>query len=121
MTDSAQAVADAPAETQVSTQRRAKNRKKPKRQPRYHVILWNDEEHSFEYVIRMMTRLFGHPAEKGFQIADEVHRRGRAICMTTTLELAELKRDQIHGFGPDGRIAACKGSMWATVEPEVGD
>ena len=51
------------------------------------------------YVIAMMQTVFGHPPTKGFQIAEEVHLRGRAIVLTTTKEHAELKRDQIHAFG----------------------
>src|SRR5688572_24094961 len=91
-------------------------KKKPRRQPRYNVILWNDDDHTFEYVIRMMMDLFRHSPEKGFLIAKEVDSTGRAICLTTTLEHAELKRDQIHAFGPDDTIARCKGAMSATIE-----
>jgi ATP-dependent Clp protease adaptor protein ClpS len=40
--------------------------------------------------------------------------------LTTTKEHAELKRDQIHAYGRDGLIERCKGSMWATIEPETG-
>src|SRR4051812_16906521 len=72
--------------------KRTDKKKKPKRQPPYHVILWNDDDHTYEYVIRMMQKLFGHPVEKGMQIATEVDARGKAIVMTTTRELAELKR-----------------------------
>jgi ATP-dependent Clp protease adaptor protein ClpS len=50
-------------------------------------------------------------------MAWEVHTQGRVIVLTTTLELAELKRDQIHAFGPDPLIPRCKGSMSATIEP----
>jgi|SRR5438105_5889329 len=90
---------------------------KTKRQPPYNVILLNDDDHSYEYVIRMLQQLFGHPPEKGFQLAKEVDTSGRVIVMTTTMELAELKRDQIHAFGPDPLIPRCKGSMSATIEP----
>ena len=93
------------------------DKKKPKKQPRYHVILWDDSEHSYDYVVLMMKQLFRHPIETGFQIAKEVDQSGRAICLTTTLEHAELKRDQIHAFGKDELIARCKGSMSATIEP----
>lgn len=95
--------------------------RKPKRQPRYQVILWNDNDHSYEYVMMMMKELFRLPLEKGFQVAKEVDSSGRAICMTTTRELAELKRDQIHAYGKDSMIARCKGSMSATIEPVPGD
>ena len=32
-------------------------------------------------------------------------------------ELAELKQEQIHAFGPDRLIDHCKGSMSADIEP----
>jgi ATP-dependent Clp protease adaptor protein ClpS len=88
-----------------------------KRQPPYHVILLNDDDHTFEYVIIMLKELFGHPVEKGFQIAEEVHNRGRAIVLTTSREHAELKQDQIHAYGADPLSAKSKGSMTAVIEP----
>ena len=100
--------------------RKEKDDKRPKRQPPYHVILWNDEDHTYAYVIVMLMQLFGYPPEKGYQMASEVDTRGRAIVLTTTLEHAELKRDQIHAYGKDGLIEDCQGSMWATVEAVEG-
>lgn len=97
--------------------RKTDNRNKPKKQPRYNVVLWDDPDHSYEYVVLMMKRLFHHPIETGFQIAKQVDSGGKAICLTTTMEHAELKRDQIHAFGKDELIARCKGSMSATIEP----
>ncbi|MEL6104703.1 MAG: ATP-dependent Clp protease adaptor ClpS [Planctomycetota bacterium] len=94
-----------------------KSKKKPKRQPRYNVILWDDSDHSYQYVVIMMQELFHHPIEKGFEIAKEVDNSGKAICLTTTMEHAELKRDQIHAFGKDELISRCKGSMSASIEP----
>lgn len=96
---------------------RTEDKKKPKRQPRYNVILWDDSDHSYQYVVMMMQKLFCHPVEKGFEIAKEVDNSGKAICLTTTMEHAELKRDQIHAFGKDDLITKCKGSMSATIEP----
>jgi ATP-dependent Clp protease adaptor protein ClpS len=93
--------------------------KRPRQQPRYHVILWDDDDHSYEYVVIMMKQIFGHQFQQGFKIAKEVDSSGRAICLTTTKEHAELKRDQIHSFGKDELIDRCKGSMSATIEPEV--
>ena len=93
------------------------SRQKPKRQPRYSVVLWDDDVHSYEYVVLMMRQLFGLAFEAGFGIAKEVDASGRVVCLTTTKEHAELKRDQIHSFGKDILIARCKGSMTATIEP----
>lgn len=56
--------------------------------------------------------------ERRFQFAREVDKRGKAIVLTTTLEHAELKRDQIHAFGADRLMARCKGSMSATIESQ---
>ncbi|HZL86783.1 MAG TPA: ATP-dependent Clp protease adaptor ClpS [Pirellulaceae bacterium] len=103
-----------PEEQTVKPERK----RKPKRQPRYHVILWNDDDHTYNYVIEMMLEVFHFPPEKGFQIAKEVDTTGRAICLTTTLEHAELKRDQIHAYGPDMALERCKGAMSASIEAE---
>lgn len=94
-----------------------KTESKTKRQPPYHVILLNDDDHTYQYVIHMLQVLFGHPPETGYAMAKEVDTKGRVIVDTTTLERAELKRDQIHAFGPDPLIPRCKGSMSAEIEP----
>jgi ATP-dependent Clp protease adaptor protein ClpS len=99
--------------------RRQQTDRDSKRQPRYHVILWDDNDHTYVYVVRMMRELFGHSYEQGYGIARTVDTRGRAICLTTTREHAELKRDQIHAYGKDAKISRCQGSMTATIEPEV--
>jgi ATP-dependent Clp protease adaptor protein ClpS len=88
-----------------------------RRQPPYHVILLNDDDHSYEYVIVMLKELFGHPVEKGFQLAQEVDKTGRAVVCTTSRERAELKQEQIHAYGPDPLIPRCAGSMTAVIEP----
>jgi len=103
---------------QVKTRKKAKNANKPKQQPRYHVILWDDDDHSYDYVIKMLRELFGHSIERGFQLAKEVDSGGRCICLTTTKEHAELKVEQIHAYGKDELIGRCQGSMSSSMEPE---
>jgi ATP-dependent Clp protease adaptor protein ClpS len=88
-----------------------------KYQPPYHVVLLNDDDHTYLYVVTMLKELFGHPVEKGFQMAKEVDESGRAIVLTTTREHAELKVDQIHAYGPDPDLPRCQGSMSAVAEP----
>ena len=94
---------------------------KPKRQPRYHVILWDDDDHSYEYVILMMKQLFGHSFNASFKIAKMVDSAGRGVCLTTTREHAELKVEQVHAFGKDFLIDRCKGSMSASIEAESSE
>ncbi len=88
-----------------------------KQMPPYNVVLLDDNDHSYEYVIHMLQSIFGYPREKGYLMALEVDTQGRVIVLTTYKELAELKRDQIHAFGPDQRIQRCQGSMSAVIEP----
>jgi len=88
------------------------------RQPtRWHVVLLDDDAHTYEYVMRMTQSLFRVPTERAFQIARTVDGQGRAVCLTTHKEHAELKRDQIHAFGRDPLMAVCVGSMSAVIEP----
>jgi len=106
--------------TSTITQPREQRERKTEGQPPYNVILLDDDDHSFEYVIHMLKTLFGHPPEKGYRMAVEVDTTGWVVVATTHLEQAELKRDQIQAFGPDPLIPRCKGSMSATIEPASG-
>lgn len=99
---------------------RPAGKRKPRKLPPYHVVLLNDDDHTYQYVIEMLKVIFAHPEEKGMQLAKEVDREGRVIVLTTHKEMAELKRDQIHAYGADARIASCKGSMSAIIEPAEG-
>ena len=103
-------------ETTIKVKRAREYFKRPKQQPLYHVILLDDDDHTYEYVIGMLRRLFGYQAEKAYDLASQVDTSGLVIVDTTTLERAELKRDQIHAFGRDWRIPRCEGSMSATLE-----
>lgn len=94
-----------------------RNEKKNQKLPPYNVILLDDDDHTYDYVVMMLRRVFGHPEPRGFQLARQVDSAGRAIVMTTHRELAELKRDQVLSFGADPRIASCVGSMSAVIEP----
>lgn len=103
------------------TKKPSASKPKPRRQPPYNVILHNDDDHTYEYVIEMLGKLFGHSPEKAFLMAVEVDTTGRVIVDTTTLERAELKRDQIHAYGRDWRLERCKGAMSASIEPAPGE
>jgi ATP-dependent Clp protease adaptor protein ClpS len=116
--DTSASVAEPLAET--ARRQKQRQRQKPRRQPRYNVILWNDDDHTYDYVVAMLMQIFGFTWQQGYQIAEQVDHGGKAVVLTTTLEHAELKRDQIHAFGKDGAIDGCLGSMWSTVEAVDG-
>jgi ATP-dependent Clp protease adaptor protein ClpS len=106
--------------TSTTTRPREKSRRETQGLPPYDVVLLDDDDHSFEYVIRMLKELFGHPEAVGRRMAVEVDTAGRVVVVTTNLERAELERDRIQAYGPDPLIPRCKGSMSATVEPASG-
>jgi ATP-dependent Clp protease adaptor protein ClpS len=85
--------------------------------PLFHVVLLNDNDHTYEYVIEMLGAIFSMPPEIGYQHAVEVDSTGRTIVMTCELAQAEFGRDQIHAYGADPRLGGSKGSMQARVEP----
>ena len=88
-----------------------------KLEPMYHVILLNDEDHTYDYVVEMLTKIFGFSEARAFSHAVEVDTKGTTILITCELEKAEHKRDMIHSYGPDWRLARSLGSMAAIVEP----
>ncbi len=85
--------------------------------PLYHVVLLDDDEHTYDYVIEMLCNLFCISAQAAFRNAVEVDTTGRTIVITCERELAEFGRDQIHAYGADPRMAISKGSMSAVIEP----
>lgn len=83
----------------------------------YHVIILNDDEHTFDYVIEMLQAVFNMPYATAFAHTMEADATGSSIVMTTHLEEAEAKRDQVHAYGPDWRMPNSRGSVAALVEP----
>jgi ATP-dependent Clp protease adaptor protein ClpS len=92
-----------------------------RRLPPYNVVVLNDEDHSFEYVIEMLIKLFAHAIPRAKDLTWEIHSRGRAIVYTTHKEKAELKRDQVLAYGADPRLSRSKGPLRCHIEPAVSD
>lgn len=93
------AIAEPPA-AKISPQERASDQR-PKPLPPHAVIVLNDDVHTFEYVMEAFQKVFGYPREKCYQLALQIHSSGRGLVWSGTKEVAELKRDQLRGVGPD--------------------
>lgn len=114
-------VEEAPVEPRQKRRRRKQDRTKPKRQPPYAVIVHNDDYHTWPYVIEVLQRVCGHSEEKAYQLTSQIHYTGRAIVWSGALEVAELKRDQIRGFGTDFYASdPVKFPLGVTIEPLPG-
>ena len=82
----------------------------------WRLVLMDDNDHTYEYVIEMLAHVFGYAKEKSFALARIVDTEGRVTVMTGTREDCEAKQSGIHAYGADPRIPHCKGSMSAVVE-----
>jgi ATP-dependent Clp protease adaptor protein ClpS len=85
--------------------------------PLYRVVLLDDDDHSYDYVIEMLQKIFIFSVDQAYRHAEEVDTSGRTVLITCELLQAEFARDQIHAYGPDWRLPQSKGSMSAILEP----
>ena len=91
--------------------------KRDELEPLYNVVLLDDDDHTYDYVVEMLQKLFMHSEADAFRHAVEVDTTGRTIVITCRLAEAEFGRDQIHAYGADWRMPKSRGSMRAVVEP----
>lgn len=80
------------------------------------VILWDDDEHTYDYVIEMLMEVCQMTEEKAFRHALEVDTEKKTLVFTGEFEHAEHVQEMILTYGPDPRMAKSKGSMTATLE-----
>jgi ATP-dependent Clp protease adaptor protein ClpS len=85
--------------------------------PLYRVVLLDDDDHTYDYVIEMLQKIFIFTAEQALRHAQEVDSMGRTVLITCELPEAEFARDQVQAYGRDWRLSRSKGSMSAVVEP----
>jgi ATP-dependent Clp protease adaptor protein ClpS len=119
--ESETAVEEPVVTTRTAPRSRTKPETQTKRLPPFNVVILNDEEHTFDYVIELLLKLFGHQLEAAVQLTWRIHLSGRAIVYTTHKEKAELKRDQVLAYGPDPRMTISKGSLGCYIEPAPGE
>ena len=84
--------------------------------PLYRVVLLDDNDHTYDYVIEMLQRSSSY-ARPGLSPRRRSGSLGRTVLITCELAQAEFGRDQIHAYGRDWRLDRSKGSMSAVVEP----
>ncbi|MEO6398290.1 MAG: ATP-dependent Clp protease adaptor ClpS [Tepidiformaceae bacterium] len=88
-------------------------------EPPYHLILLDDDHHTYQYVVMMLGAIFGYSRDKGFAIACVVDANGQAIVMTASKDEVSLKQQLIHNFGADPLMENSLGSMSAIIEPAL--
>jgi ATP-dependent Clp protease adaptor protein ClpS len=76
---------------------------KPKPQPPYAVVLHNDWVNGFDYVVGVLRKVFHYSGARAFWLTLRAHCGGRSVVWSGSLEVAELKADQVRGCGADPR------------------
>jgi ATP-dependent Clp protease adaptor protein ClpS len=115
-TTSPPAVDPPPTRVRVAPESRPSPR--TKNQPPYAVVLHNDDINRFEWVIGVLTRVLRCGGMKAFWLVMKAHVGGRAIVWSGSLEVAELKAEQIRGVGPDPqKVSAGAMPLQTSVEP----
>jgi Zn-dependent protease/ATP-dependent Clp protease adapter protein ClpS len=82
-----------------------------------HVVLVNDADHTYDYVIRMLEDVFGYSPAHGARLARKVDADGRVVVVTTSRRLAEDFRNRILAYGPDPLLRRSQTSMQAVLQP----
>lgn len=63
----------------------------------YHVILYNDDLHAFDDVVRQVQKATGVSTEEAFAITMQAHETGRALCYAGShdacTKVAEILRE----------------------------
>jgi ATP-dependent Clp protease adaptor protein ClpS len=105
----------------VTTKPKEREATSTRRLPPYNVILENDDYHSMEFVVGVLQKVLGCPAEKAIQLMLQAHTTGRAIIWTGPKEVAEFKWEQVRTFhetrDADGTNL---GPLGCTIEPAPG-
>jgi ATP-dependent Clp protease adaptor protein ClpS len=88
--------------------------------PLYHLILLDDDDHSYQYVIEMLGKIFGYGREKAFALAAIVDNAGQVVLETAGHDQVSDHQGEVHAYGADPAIPQCKGSMSAIIEEADG-
>lgn len=92
---------------------------KTRRLPPYHVILENDDFHTFEFVISVLRKVFGVTENQAMEFALTAHKTGRCVVWTGSKEVAELKVEQISTFSEIRADGKKLGPLGTSIEPAV--
>ena len=73
-----------------------KPKPRTKRPQLFHVVLYNDDYTTMEFVVFVLEAVFQKPPGEAYRIMLDVHRRGRGVCGAYTYEVAETKVTTVH-------------------------
>ena len=69
---------------------------KTRKCPMYKVLVHNDDETTYTFVVATLVAIFKQDTQKASSIAQEAHIKGLALVTVLPLEQAELRVEQAH-------------------------
>ena len=87
-----------------------------KPQASFRVVLFNDESHTYDYVVEMLVVVCRLSREAAFRCAVEVDISGRTIVFYGSNKDCQDIAAKILNYGPDHRLPHSIGSMEAEVQ-----
>lgn len=66
--------------------------------PPYHVLIENDDDHSQQFVVQVLRKVFGFDESQAIQLMHHAEEAGEAVVWTGSKEVAEFKLDQLRTF-----------------------
>lgn len=80
------------------------------------VVLFNDEEHTYDYVVEMLVHTCRLSRENAFRCAVEVDLTGRTVVHYGSRPACDAMCARIRAYGPDHRLPQSMASMRAEVQ-----
>ncbi|MCK5836977.1 MAG: ATP-dependent Clp protease adapter ClpS [Desulfobacula sp.] len=86
------------ASTDSRTTEEVSSKAKTVHPPMYKVILHNDNYTTMEFVVEILTTVFGKSLEKATQIMLNIHNKGKEMCGIYPRQIAETKVETVHNL-----------------------
>lgn len=100
-----------------STSTKELTEEKTKVQRHWKIVLFNDEDHTYDYVVALLVATCAMAREQAFRCAVEVDLTGRTVVFYGTKEDCTRISGKINTWGADHRLLRSRGSMNSAVEP----
>lgn len=84
--------------------------------PVFKVVLFDDDEHTYDYVVELLVDCCSLSRESAFRCAVEVDVQGKTTVFFGTRDECRRRCERILAYGADPRLQRSKGSMKAEVQ-----
>ena len=106
-------------DVQVTTKKQAEHETKSEHVKKYVIIMHNDDDHTYDYVVLLINKVFGYELTRCVALTSQINDHGLAMVWIGTQEVGELKCEMIANAVPD--VNNGKKVLYpirATLEPE---